>query len=276
MKKSIIALLLAGSVAVSLTVPAVVYADEAQETETEAGAFAMAVSSVSIENGVMTIYVESEEKDPDWWWEFSREDAEDSCVEVITDSTDEGYAYVGSFKAVDGCENKEETLRMIHTDGFCTDWYMDFQVTIEDGKITTLAGGTSTPSTPASEIAKALSGTWQERSEGKTMLDISLGKNGGLDMVMSDGSGRDGKSSFYTMTAYYDAVMRALVYNNGTFHEGVAITDGSQEQTESDTQQGSGIGTMEVIFSEDGATVEQINWTNQDGGVAVFVRTPES
>ena len=92
MKKSIMALLLAGSVAVSLTVPAVVYADEAQETETEAGAFAMAVSSVSIENGVMTIYVESEEKDPDWWWEFSREDAEDSCIEVITDSTDEGYA----------------------------------------------------------------------------------------------------------------------------------------------------------------------------------------
>ena len=108
------------------------------------------------------------------------------------------------------------------------------------------------------------------------MLDISLGKNGGLDMVMSDGSGKDGKTSFYTMTAYFDAVKKALVYNNGTSHEDVAITDGSQEQTESDTQQGNGIGTMEVIFSEDGAAVEQINWTNQDGGVAVFVRTPES
>ena len=107
------------------------------------------------------------------------------------------------------------------------------------------------------------------------MLDIAPGKNGGLDMVMSAGRGRDGKPSFYTMTAYYDSVMRARVYNNGTFHEGGAITDGAQDQTESDTQQGSGIGTREVIVSEEGASVEQINWTNQDGGAVVFVRTPE-
>ena len=55
MKKSIMALLLVGSMAVSLTVPAMVYADEAQETETENETLAMAVSSVSIESGVMTI-----------------------------------------------------------------------------------------------------------------------------------------------------------------------------------------------------------------------------
>ena len=72
MKKNIIALLLAGSMAVSLTVPAMVYADEAQETETENETLAMAVSSVSIENGVMTIYVESEEKDSDCMSEASR------------------------------------------------------------------------------------------------------------------------------------------------------------------------------------------------------------
>ena len=276
MKHKMIGLLLAGTMAVSLMTSSLAMADKAQETESEQTVSTSDTYSVDIEDGIMTVRIDSDSENDQYEWQFAGEDMDDSSIELITDSTQDGHSYVGSFKAVDGCENKEENLRLIHTDGFCTDRYMDFQVTIEDGKIVTLAGGPSTPSTPIEEIAKALSGTWQERSEGKTMLDISLGKNGGLDMVMSDGSGKDGKTSFYTMTAYFDAVKKALVYNNGTSHEDVAITDGSQEQTESDTQQGNGIGTMEVIFSEDGAAVEQINWTNQDGGVAVFVRTPES
>lgn len=271
MKKNIIALLLAGSMAVSLTVPAMVYADEAQETETENETLAMAVSSVSIENGVMTIYVESEEKDPDWWWEFSREDAEDSCIEVITDSTDEGYAYVGSFKALDDCVDAVGTIRLIHTDGFCTDQYMDFEVKVEDGKITENTGGSHTMPTFAKDLAAFLEGTWVEKAEGRTMLDISLGEDNGLDMVMSDGSGRDGKTSFYTMTAHFDAVKDALVYNNGTEHEGAAITNGSEEQTEADTEQGTGAGMFELVPDEEGTGIGELRWTNSEGGVAAFV-----
>lgn len=270
MKKSIMALLLAGSVAVSLTVPAVVYADEAQETETENETLAMAVSSVSIENGVMTIYVESEEKDPDWWWEFSREDAEDSCIEVITDSTDEGYAYVGSFKALDGCVDAVGTIRLIHTDGFLTDQYMDFEVKVEDGQITENVGGSHTMPTFAKDLAAFLEGTWVEKTEGRTMLDISLGEDNGLDMVMSDGSGRDGKTSFYTMTARFDAVKDALVYNDGTEHE-AAITDGSGDETEADAEQGTGAGMFELVPDEEGTGIGELHWTNSEGGVAVFV-----
>ena len=275
MKHKMIGLLLAGTMAVSIMTSSLAMAGNVHSIESEQSVSTQGTYSVDIENGIMTIRIDSNSENDQYQWQFEGEDTENSSIELLTDSTQEGHSYVGSFKAVDGCKNKEGNLRLIHTNGFCTDQYMDFRFMIEDGKITTLTGGTTTPPTPASDLAKVLEGTWQERSEGITMLDIAPGKNGGLDMVMSDGSGRDGKTSFYTMTAYYDAVMRALVYNNGTFHEGVAITDGSQEQTESDTQQGSGIGTMEAIFSEDGASVEQINWTNQDGGAVVFVRTPE-
>ena len=250
MKHKMIGLLLAGTMAVSIMTSSLAMAGNVHSIESEQSVSTQGTYSVDIENGIMTIRIDSNSENDQYQWQFEGEDTENSSIELLTDSTQEGHSYVGSFKAVDGCKNKEGNLRLIHTNGFCTDQYMDFRFMIEDGKITTLTGGTTTPPTPASD-------------------------NGGLDMVMSDGSGRDGKTSFYTMTAYYDAVMRALVYNNGTFHEGVAITDGSQEQTESDTQQGSGIGTMEAIFSEDGASVEQINWTNQDGGAVVFVRTPE-
>ena len=271
MKKNIVALLLAGSVAVSMMVPAVVYAGEAQETETEAGAQALAVSSAKIENGVMTIYIESDETDPDWWWAYSQEDMEDSCTELITDSTDEGYAYVGSFKAVDDCEDAVGMIRLIHTDGFCTDQYMDFEVKIEDGKITENTGGSHAMPTFAEDLAEVLEGTWAEKNEGVTMLEISLGEDNGLDMVMSDGSGKDGQTSFYTMTARFDAVKNALVYNNGTQHEDAAITDGSQEQTEADAEQGTGAGVFELIPNEDGTAIAELHWTNSEGGAVVFV-----
>ena len=274
MKHKMIGLLLAGTMAVSLMTSSLALADKAQETESEQTVSTSDTYSVDIEDGIMTVRIDSDSENDQYEWQFAGEDMDDSSIELITDSTQDGHSYVGSFKAVDGCENKEENLRLIHTDGFCTDRYMDFQVTIEDGKITTLAGGTSTPSTPASEIAKALSGTWQERSEGKTMLDISLGKNGGLDMVMSDGSGKDGKTSFYTMTARFDAVKDALVYNNGTEHE-AAITDGSGDETEADAEQGTGAGMFELVPDEEGTGIGELHWTNSEGGVAVFVQAEQ-
>ena len=208
-----IGLLLAGTMAASLMISSLAMADKAQETESEQTVSTSDTYSVDIEDGIMTVRIDSDSENDQYEWQFAGEDMDDSSIELITDSTQDGHSYVGSFKAVDGCENKEENLRLIHTDGFCTDRYMDFQVTIEDGKIVTLAGGTSTPSTPIEEIANALSGTWQERSEGKTMLDIALGKNGGLDMVMSDGSGKDtltqSRKLWSTTTALHTKMSRS-------------------------------------------------------------------
>ena len=278
MKNKMIALLIAGSMAVSLMVPTLSYAAEAQKTETEAKAEAeteaevMAVSSVKVEDGIMTIYIDSDEKDPSLSWQFSREDEENSCIESLTDSTDDGHAYAGSFRAKEGCKETEGTIRLVHTDGVYTDQYMDFTVAIKDGKITESTGGSHAFPTAASELAPLLEGTWAEKNEGLTMLDISLGEKGGLEFVMSDGNGQDGKTSFYTMTARYDAVKEALVYQNGTEHKDVAITDGSEEQTEANEAQGTGAGVFELIPNEDGTAFSEIHWTNSEGGAVTFVR----
>ena len=162
------------------------------------------------------------------------------------------------------------TIRLIHTDGFLTDQYMDFEVKVEDGQITENVGGSHTMPTFAKDLAAFLEGTWVEKTEGRTMLDISLGEDNGLDMVMSDGSGRDGKTSFYTMTARFDAVKDALVYNDGTEHE-AAITDGSGDETEADAEQGTGAGMFELVPDEEGTGIGELHWTNSEGGVAVFV-----
>ena len=268
MKNKMIALLIAGSMAVSLMVPTLSYAAEAQKTETEAKveaeteAEAMAVSSVKVEDGIMTIYIDSDEKDPSLSWQFSREDEENSCIESLA----------GSFRAKEGCKETEGTIRLVHTDGVYTDQYMDFTVAIKDGKITESTGGSHAFPTAASELAPLLEGTWAEKNEGLTMLDISLGEKGGLEFVMSDGNGQDGKTSFYTMTARYDAVKEALVYQNGTEHKDVAITDGSEEQTEANEAQGTGAGVFELIPNEDGTAFSEIHWTNSEGGAVTFVR----
>ena len=141
---------------------------------------------------------------------------------------------------------------------------------VEDGQITENVGGSHTMPTFAKDLAAFLEGTWVEKTEGRTMLDISLGEDNGLDMVMSDGSGRDGKTSFYTMTARFDAVKDALVYNNGTEHE-AAITDGSGDETEADAEQGTGAGMFELVPDEEGTGIGELHWTNSEGGVAVFV-----
>lgn len=276
MKKTLLGALLAGTMTVSMMVPSMIHADEVRETESEQTVQSMAVSSVGIENGIMTIRIDSEEKDNDYSWQYEpAENEEASPLELITDSTQDGHAYVGSFRAADGCEDTEDTIRLIHTDGFCTDQYMDFDVRIEDGMIAENTGGSHALPVPAEDLARALEGTWQEKLEGITMLSIAPRTGSGLEMVMSDGSGRDGKTSFYTMTAHYDAIKEALVYNNGTLHEDAAITDGSGEQTESDAAQGSGAGMLELVLSQDGESVTEIDWTNSEGGAVVFVRASE-
>lgn len=273
MKKKMIGLLLAGTMAAGLMAPALVYADETPETEMAGEPEALVVSSSSIEDGILTIYLEDDQKDNGFHWEYSREDeSENSSVELLTDSTEEGYAYVGSFKAVDGVEDAQDWIRLIHTDGFMVDQYMDFDVKIEDGEITENIGGSHALPNTGENLAPLLEGTWKEALEGVTMMDISLGSNGGLDIVISDGSGKDGTTSFYTMTAYYDVIKNVLVYQNGTEHEDAVITDGSEEQTEADEQQGNGAGILELVAGEDGSSIAELHWTNSEGGAVSFVR----
>ena len=136
MKKMFHAMMLTSAFALAAVCPCL-----AQEADVQEPVQYHGDTEVECEDGTMTIRIEATENDdPDFWWEFDR-DLEESTglVDVITDSTqEEGLAYAGSFMAAgDG----EDTIRLLYTDGFVVDMYMDFTVKVEDGKILETTGG---------------------------------------------------------------------------------------------------------------------------------------
>ena len=138
--------------------------------------------------------------------------------------------------------------------------YLDFDVHTEDGKITENTGGGQAFATNAEDLAPYLEGVWEESDGGTHALEIALADDGGLSFTVSDGSGRDGVTTYYTMTAYYDAIQDALVYWDGTEHH-AAVTGEAETEAESEsTAAGDGTGsfTIEVLSEEEeGAAGEE-------------------
>lgn len=209
--------------------------------------------TTELEDGVLTIRIEEsneKEQDPDFWWEtYTGDKGDASFVELITQSTDEeGYAYAGSFRAID---DGEDTIRLVHTNGHYTKEYLDFDVVTENGEIKETTGGGQAFETKAEDLAPILEGVWDEM-DGTNVLEISEAPDGGLRFVVSNGSGRDGMATFYTMTAYYDAVEDALVYWDGTEETATIEAEGEIETDQAETESaGEGTGLFALELQED-------------------------
>ena len=214
-------------------------------------------SSVRVEDGILTISIE---EDPDeregFAWELYRGDKGDATLtECITDTTEEeGLAYVGSFRAAPGTEEGEDYIRIVHTNGKYVDEYMDFNVVIEDGEIKENNSGSHTLPTYAEDLAAVLGGTWQDTADPNTFLEIGVGEDGGLDMVISGAGGKDGMISYYTLTAYFDALQDALVYENGAEHT-AAISGETETEADTDESEGSERGVLLIEAGDDDADI---------------------
>lgn len=247
---------LAGSImlaAALMAVPAMASETEdmtvlSEETEMEA----YTKVSTEMEDGVLTIRIEEPEgeADPDFWWEAYNSDKGDaSVVELLTQSTDDGCAYAGSFRAID---DGDDVIRLVNTNGHYVKEYMDFNVTASDGKIQELTGGSQGYETTAETLAPILEGVWEEFDGAGRFMEISAAPDGGLSFVISDGSGRDGSTTIYTMTAYYDAVKEALVYWDGQEQTAAIETEISAEPAEGEEQAaGEGTGLFAIELQED-------------------------
>ena len=243
--------------------------------------------TTEIENGILTIRMEATDHDKkDMWWQFWNEpEGAAAKVEVITEAdTEEGMAYTGSFKALEGLSGEEDTeglVRLVHTNGDYIAEYLEWNVKIEKGQIVEVTGGGQAFPTTGEELAPYLTGTWQEEN-GTKMMEITLGEDGGLDVVISDGSGRDGMTSFNTMTAFYDVIREDLVYRNGAQVTG-AITDGegqeAAEETAAEDSSGSearGTGSFHLDVSSESEEEHAIVWTDDtfgNGEARRFVKT---
>ena len=101
---------------------------------------------------------------------------------------------------------------------------------------------------------------------------------GGVDGVVSDGSGRDGITELYTFTAEFDVIADAFLYRNGGFHA-AQITDGSEPETEEASGPEEGAGTGLIAFDPQSEAPDDVrlifhapDYAQED---ILFVRTDE-
>jgi len=226
------------------------YPEEVSELLSDASS-AGYISDIGIENGIMTIRLEAvgPQREGFFWTVYDGDKGDASFAELLTE-TDmaEGYAYIGSFR---GLDTGTDTIRLVHTNGFYIDEYMDFDVTVEHGQITRNTGGSHVLPTSDEDLAAVIEGTWQAKESPALFMEIARNTAGGFDATVSDGGGRDGMASMYTMTMYYDCLKEAFVYKNGT-ERSAAVTDGSEEITEDvsseNSEAGEDAGRGYVVF----------------------------
>ena len=221
-------LILCGALAASFALSVSIYSALpcfAEETEQETGTEFHGNTSVDYEDGIMTISIEAtDHDDPDLKWEYDQGDKGDaSLVELVAESaSEEGFSYVGSFR---GIEDGEDTIRLIHTDDFYTEQYMDFNVKIEDGNLTETTGGSYAFPVTADDLLTVIGGTWQSEDDPDTVLEISKADAHGMNFTVSF-AGEDEEAFEYKMTVYFDAILNAMIYRDGTSSE-KAVTDGT-------------------------------------------------
>ena len=224
-----------------------------------------------ITDGVMTIRIKAtDHDDPKLHWSAYRGDKGTASLTEVLNETDmeEGLAYAGSFRAVPDAGDGEDCIRLVFTNGRYVAEYMDWNVVVKGGKIEEVKGGGQAFPSTAADLAQSLAGVWQEK-DGSTSMEISLDKDGTLLCTISNGGGRDGKTSFYTMHPYYDVIKEAMVYWDGEAHS-AEITDGAEAAateaageegvTEAEApQEGKGTGafTFEITDGESAAIIWQ-------------------
>jgi len=209
--------------------------EAAQEASAD-GAVGGVDSITSLDDGVLTISLKriGSDKDGFTWeaWAGDRGDA--ASYEMLTQTDmEEGFAYVGSFRGIEGV-TASDTIRLVHTNGFYVDEYMDYDISMEDGNIVQHTGGSHAFPTTAEDLDPVLGGVWQASEDPNLFMELTPAQDGGFDVVVSDGSGRDGKTSLYTMTMYFDALKGAFVYRNGE-ELAAAITGEEAEAVTGDT-----------------------------------------
>ena len=211
-----------------------------------------------ITDGVLTIRIgATDHDDPAMHWEAYRGDKGDrSLVEVITETDmEDGLAYAGSFRVIPDQGDGDDYVRLVYTDGHYNAEYLDWNVKVENGAIVEVTGGSQAFPSSGSDLAQVMEGVWEEE-DGSRSLEVSLDDDGTLAFTISDGAGRDGITTFFTMHVYYDAIKEALVYWDGEEHT-AAITDGSEETmketeaTESQAPEDAALGTG-IFGIEDG------------------------
>ena len=236
---------------------------------------AAAQIETELTDGVLTIRLDGGPQKDGFYWEYYTGDKGDATfVELITQANDDGCAYAGSFKAIEDAGDAEDYIRLVYTNGTYVYEYTDVNVKIENSQITEKSGGAYVYGVDYKEFADLLAGTWQEENNGTNYLEITLDETDGLDAVISNGGGKDGQTSYYTMTLHFDAIKEALMYVDGK-EVTAEITDGEGADTSAAAvSEEAGYGGFVLEVDEETQTVKSIQWADMSGAhePIVFVK----
>ena len=275
---AVLALSLAGCV---WAMPAI--AAETDMEETEITQYAESLPQISwkadseIEDGILTIRIESSEyANPEFWWQDSLFDKGDASIVGLAKMTEtEGFAYWGDYHVLEGADQDgEDTIRLVYTNGHYTSEYMEWTVSVEDGKIKEVIGGGQAFASSAADFAPVLEGVWQEEDGTKT-LEIQLDDNNSLEFTIVDENGKDGNRTAYRMHAYYDTEKMTLVYWDGIEYPADSVEEISTDAVDPENA-GTGVfGVFPASADSEDETDLVITWQdntfgNNDNGT--FVR----
>ena len=227
-----------------------------ESTEAEEAQMLHGKMESQIENGVLTIRIEATDHDDEnmHWTAFDGDRVEAPLTELLTETDmEDGYAYVGSFRALPEAEDGEDYICLAYTDGNYVSEYVDWKVSVKDGKIEEVTGGGQAFRTSCSTMAPFFEGVWEEE-DGSGVVEVALDEeNDAFKFTVSFGDGKDGQTTFYTMNGHYDAIEEAFVYWDGEEHT-AAITDCSEEavtEAEEMPEESKGKGSFKFVLNED-------------------------
>lgn len=229
-----------------------VYAEETETEDASSQGLRWQVSS-EIEDGVLAIRIASSQAEvPEFWWQDRISDKGDaSHVGLTMMEEEEGTAYCGYYKALEDNWEGDDTIRLVYTNGDYTAEYMEWVVSVKDGKITDVIGGSQAFPTSAEDLASVLQGTWKEEN-GTQSLTIRQGEDNSLEFTVLDENG----NAQYLMHAFYDAEKEALVYRDAA---------PCQADASDDSENAAGTGIFGLLpLSEDAQDAQNIAVIWQD------------
>lgn len=163
----------------------------------------------AIEDGGYTIRIPDPSGDLGW---VADDMAQDDSVVKLTDAALTDGEFVVRYEPVgDG----DVTVGVRHYIGIACDQAMTWDLSVRDGAVQEVTGGSHTVAPDAAEQDPLLSGAWTGDEQGSVEMAIARNENRGWDVVITD-AGAEVPWVFKT-TIYYDCDLDSFVYDKGKF-----------------------------------------------------------
>lgn len=217
----------------------------------DAGAGSGDQISGHIEDGAYVLSVQVDPEDPGAWSpdEMAQDD---SVVRLVSAGTEGGVMTLRYEPVGDG----QITVALRHTNWVACDRMYTLDLTVKDGKVQEVSGGSYTASPADEELDAAIAGEWLEDETQFHSLYLTLRPEGGWDAEIAAPMTHGGW--ILRAVVYFDCELNALMYNDGTLYDLIPGEE-TQEQVASIELEG-------AIYL--GGTEEDIKLTWFDGDLA--------